>query len=203
LIGTVPNAAEIRGGASLLKTDGTVSTLIQAGAKVYEWDGATNFTEVGSCSATSKLRGHWRTHNYLLSDKVLITDLSLADTVKEWDGNTFQSVTFTDEASAPFGSFYAKYLTISNERAIFAHVKDGAATSPHLIVGSKTSDYTEISVANRPASSLSTADPFYLPMPDLKPINGLAEAFGALIISTEKGRLFNLSGSTAKDFSFN
>jgi hypothetical protein len=202
MIGTVPNAAEIRGGASLLKSDGTVSTLFQAGARVYEWDGLTGFTQVGTVSATAKLRGHWKSHNWLLSDKVLMTDLNLADTVKEWNGSTFQSVTFTKETSAAFGSFYAKYLTISNERAIFGHVKDGSSTSPHLIVGSKTSDYTNISVAQRPVSSLNTSDPFFIPMPDLKPINGISEAFGALILSTEKGRLFNLSGSTAKDFSF-
>ena len=37
LLGTAPNAAEIRGMASLLKTDGTTSMLVQAGATVYEW----------------------------------------------------------------------------------------------------------------------------------------------------------------------
>jgi hypothetical protein len=39
-------------------------------------------------------------------------------------------------------------------------------------------------------------------MPDLKPINGHVEAFGSTILSTQKGRLFNLTGSSAKDFAF-
>jgi hypothetical protein len=201
LIGTVPNASEIRGGASLLKSDGTVSTLFQAGTKVYEWDGTTNFTPVGTVDATAKLRGHWATHNWVLEDKVLITDLSLAETVKEWDGTTFQSSTFTNEAAAAFGNFYAKYCSISNERAVFGNTKDGSSTTPHLIVGSAGSNYQQITVTDRPSSSLSTDDPFYIPMPDLNPINGMVEAFGVSVFSTEKGRLFNLNGTSAKDYS--
>ena len=196
LIGTVPNASEIRGGASLLKSDGTVSTIFQAGTKVYSWDGTTNFTHVGTVDATAKLRGHWRSHNWIPSDKVIITDLSLVETVKEWNGTTFQSTTFTKETGAAFGNFYAKYCSVSNERAVFGNVKDGSSTSPHLIVGSAGSDFTQISVAQRPVSSLSTDDPFYIPMPDLKPINGMVEAFGVSVFSTEKGRLFNLTGTT-------
>jgi hypothetical protein len=201
LIGQVPNGAEIRGGACLLKSDGTVSVLIQAGTNVYQWDGLTSFTKVGTCSANAKLRGHWRSHNWTLGDKVLITDLSLLDTVKEWNGTTYQSVSFTNEDSIAFGSFSAKYLSVSNERAVFAHVKD-VTTSPHMIVGSKRGDYTQITVSDRPASALNEQDPFFLLTPDLKPINGLIEAFGTTVISSVKGRLFNLSGSSAKDFSF-
>lgn len=201
LVGTVPNGSEIRGGGSLLTSDGTVSTVFQAGSKVYEWDGATGFSQVGTCSATAKLRGHWRSHNWALGDKILLTDLNLIDPVKEWDGTTLQNVVFTKENDTAFGTFYAKYLTVSNERAIFANTKDGSNSTPHLIVGSTISDYTQISIANRPATSLNESDPFYIPSPDLKPINGLSEAFGTTIYSTEKGRLFNLNGSSAKDFS--
>lgn len=202
LIGTVPNAAEIRGGGSLLKSDGTVSTLIQAGATVYEWDGATTFTSVGTVAATAQLRGHWRTHNWNLDDLLLLTDLNLQEVIKQWDGTTFQSVTFTNQSDAAFGTFYAKYLNISNERAIYSHVRDPSVTVKHMIVGSERGNYDKISVANRPASSLSEADPFFLLTPDLKPINGHVEAFGTSVISTEQGQLFHLEGSSAKDFSF-
>lgn len=202
LIGRVPNAAEIRGGGSLLKADGTVSTLVQAGANVYEWNGSTTFTKIGTVAATAELRGHWRTHNWVLSNKLLLTDLSLTDVVKEWNGTTFQSVTFTNQVPAAFGTFYAKYLNISNERAVFSHVRDPSTTSPHMMVGSKRSDYTNITIVNRPASSLSEADPFFLLVPDLRPINGHVEAFGTNVLSTERGQLFNLTGSSAKDFAF-
>lgn len=204
LIGTVPNGAEIRGGATLVKSDGTVSVLVQAGASVYEWDGATGFTLKATVNANAKLRGHWRTHNWTLDDLVLITDLSLLEVVKQWDGTTLSNVTFLNGSAsdAAFGTFYAKYCNISDERAIFKHIRDSGGTFPHMIVGSERSLYGTISVADRPASSLSEADPFFLLTPDLKPINGNAEAFGRTIVSTEKGRLFNLSGASAKDFAF-
>lgn len=202
LIGTVPNGAEIRGGGSLLKSDGTVSTLVQAGNTVYEWNGLTTFTSKGTVAATAKLRGHWRSHNWNLDDELILTDLNLAEVVKKWDGTTLASVSFLTKAATAFGSFYAKYLNISDERAIFHHIKDGSGTYGHMIVGSERSDYTVISVADRPASSLAEADPFFLLSPDLKPINGAVEAFGTAIISTERGQLFNLSGSSAKDFKF-
>jgi hypothetical protein len=204
LIGTVPNGAEIRGGGSLVKSDGTISTIIQAGDTVYEWDGADGFTSKGTVNAQARLRGHWRTHNWTLDDELLLTDLNLVDTVKKWDGTTFANVTFLEghDSGASFGTFYAKYLNISDERAIFHNVRDPNTSSPHMIVGSMRSEYTVISVANRPSSSLSESDPFFLLSPDLKPINGAVEAFGTAIISTERGQLFNLSGSSAKDFKF-
>src|SRR6185369_14917396 len=203
LVGTLPNAGAVKGGASLVKFDGTVSTLFQGAGVVYEWDGLDGFTSVGTCNSSAKLRGHWRSHNITLNDKVLLTDLEQVEVIKEWDGTTFQSTTFTDESSVAFGTFYAKYLVVSNERAIFFNCRDPSTANPHMIVGSTRSDYTQITIANRPASSLSEADPFFLLTPDLKPINGAVEAFGALIISSEKGQLFNLAGSSAKDFSFN
>lgn len=204
LIGTLPNGAEVRGGGTLLKSDGTISTIFQGGGSVYEWDGEDGFSLIGSVNANAKLRGHWRSHNWNLDDKLLLTDLSLAETVKEWDGTTFQSVAFLNGSAsdASFGNFYAKYLVISDERAIFSHVKDVSATSPHMIVGSERSRYATISVADRPSSALGESDPFFLLTPDLKPINGHVEAFGTNILSTEKGRLFNLSGASSKDFSF-
>lgn len=203
LIGTVPNAAEIRGGFSLLKADGTVKTAFQAAGNVYEWNGESTFTLIGTCNSASNLRGHWRSHNWTLADKVIVTDLNLSDVVKEWDGTTFQSTTFTNEAGSGFGSFYAKYVNVSNERAIFSNIKDGSGSYPHIIVGSKTSDFTQITTGNKPSSALGVDDPFFLITPDLKPINGHVEAFGTTMISTEKGQIFNLTGSSAKDFAFN
>lgn len=195
LVGTVPNGSEIRGFASLLKSDGTVSTLVQAGSTVYEWDGGSGFTAVGSCSAGAKLRGRLE-HNWQLSDKVLITDLTLTDPVKEWDGTTFQNVTF----AGGFGTFRARYCYVENERAIFANVYSNGTTTPHLLVGSKRGDYTTITVSNRPSSSLSEEDPFFLIQPDNFYINGIAGTRGVLILSSERGSIYKLTGSSAKDY---
>lgn len=202
LIGTVPNAREIKGGGSLLTSSGTISTIFQAEDQVYEWNGLSTFTPVGTVNPSSKLRGHWRSHNWQLDDLLLLTDLNLLDTVKKWDGTTFSNVTFTNEAASGFGNFFARYLNITDERAVFANVKDGGGTSPHMVVGSGRSEYTIITVNDRPSSSLEEGDPFFLLTPDLKPINGHVSAFAHAIISSEKGSLFVLSGASAKDFSF-
>ena len=199
LVGTVPNAGTIKGAASLLKSDGTVSTLIQADGAVYEWTAGPTFTQVGSVDSNSKIRGRLE-QNWQLADKVLITDLALQDVVKEWDGTTFQNVTFTDENSASFGALRAKYCHVSNERAIFANVNDNGTVFAHLLVGSKRGDYTQISVSQRPSSALSAEDPWFLVQPDLYAVNGLIEAFGQHLISSNYGSIFKLAGSDATDF---
>lgn len=196
LVGTVPNGAEIRGFATLLKNDGTVSTLVQAGSTIYEWDGGSGFTAVGSCSATAKLRGRLE-HNWQLDNKVLITDLTLTDPVKEWDGTTLQNVTF----AGGFGTFRARYCYVENERALFANVYSNGTVTPHLIVGSERGDYTTISVSDRPSSSLSEQDAFFLVQPDNFAINGIVATRGVVVVSSSRGSMYKLSGASAKDFS--
>jgi hypothetical protein len=201
LIATVPNAAAVRGGASLIKADGTVSTLFQAGTKVYEWDGQTTFTEEATVSADARLRGHWFRHNWELTNTVIITDLALVETVKSWNGTSWASVAFEDTNGDPFGNFYAMYCNVSDERALYSGCRD-ATTNKHMMVGSERGDYTVVSVDDRPSSSLSEADPFFLLTPDLRAINGHIEAFGVNLVSTTKGQLFQLTGTSAKDFAF-
>jgi hypothetical protein len=199
LVATAPNGEEIRGGGSFKTTAGTTFMFVQAGDTVYKWDG-TSFTNIATVNSTAQLRGHHRTHTWALDDKVIITDLNLAEEVKEWDGTTFQDIAFLSNPSTSFGDFFAKYCVINNERAIFAHVKDSGATNEHMIVGSKGSDYTTISVSDRPSSSLSFDDPWFLLTPDLKPINGLAPFLGTTVFSSDEGQIFKLTGSTAEDF---
>jgi hypothetical protein len=145
-IGTLPNASEVRGFASLLKTDGTVSMLIQGGDTVYEWDGITTFTSVGSVSSSAKLRGKIE-HNWQLDDKVFITDLELEENVLEWDGTTLQ-----DMSENLTGDFKAKYCFIDQERVWFANVISNSVETPHIFIGSAVSDNTDLSVSDRPSS---------------------------------------------------
>ncbi len=199
LVGTATNGQTIRGIIELQKSDGSVSMLVQAGPTVYSWDGTT-FTSVGTVSANSALRGG-RYSTSLLDNYVIITDLNLATPVQKWDGTTFSA--FTHNLG---GLFYAKYCIVVNERAIFANVHSGATATPHVILASAGVSTTTASavgtltVTNRPSSALSASDPFFLPMPDLRNINGLHEAFGLLVISTEGGRFWQLSGSDSTNF---
>ena len=192
-VGTAPNAGSIRGYAQLCRTDGSLSTLIQARDRVYSWNGSTGFTEVGQVNATARLRGGIE-HNFLLENITIITDLERVETVKKWDGTTFAQ--FAHDLG---GDFFAKFCRIFGERAVLANVKTTTDT-PHVALFSKRGDSETLTTGNRPSSGLGLDDPFFLPMPDLKPINGLEFAFGELLFSTERGRLYRLSGSSALDY---
>lgn len=193
LVATAPNAGDIRGFAQNIKRDGSVTTLIQSGAVVYSWDHATTFATVGVVAATAQLRGP-REQNDTLNQRVIITDINQADTVKNWDGATFSD--FTHNLTAT--NFYARYMRVVKERAWFGNVKSGTDL-PHVIVGSKLSDPATLSISDRPASTLVESDPFYLITPDLRPINGFEAAFGTFLISTKRGVLHQIIG----DSSFN
>ena len=197
LLGQVPNGTEIRGFVSLKKpSDNSVSMLVQAEDTVYEWDG-TKFTSVQTVAATAKLRGRI-THNWWLDEKVIVTDINLADVVMEWDGSTLSDVTFTDEDGNSFGTFKAKYCVIQGERALFGNVVSASAT-PHMIVGSKVSEFENITVANKPSSALGEDDPFYILTPDLRDINGMVAAFDTTAVSSKDGQFYKVTGASAKD----
>jgi len=192
-VATATNAGSIDGFAQLVKQNGTTSTLIQAGTNVYEWDLSTAFTLRGTVAAGTKMRG-FREHNFTSSEIVLITDLAQNEVMKTWDGTTFASMTH-----GLGGSFYAKYCRVYRERAFLGNVKSGTAT-PHILLGSKIGDWTNLSTGNRPSAALGLDSAFFLPISDLRPINGLEQAFGQFIISTSLGRLHRLKGTNAFDF---
>lgn len=196
LEGTTPNAKEVRGIISLQKANGQRSVLIQAEDTVYNWDGADTFTSVGSCHPNSRLRGG-KYSTSTLDDFVIITDLEKKTVVKKWDGLTF--VDFAHNLSFP--EFFAKYCFISDERAFFFNVQSDIDV-PHIILGSargtttSTSAVETLAVTDRPSSAVAENDPFFIPMPDLKPINGVVQALGIIAISTLNGQLWKLLGNT-------
>lgn len=195
LVGTAPNAGRINGFAQLVKTDGTISTLVQAGTTVYEvgpdWD---TWTSKGTVLSGARLRGP-RSHIWNLDDVVLISDLAGVEPVMQWDGTTL-----SDVYHMLGGDFIAKYIHIDNERAFFANVISNSVSTPHVVVASARGDYETLSTQNRPSNSLSDDDPFFIPMPDLKPINGMVGAYGLLVFSTLRGQMHKLVGTTPSDF---
>lgn len=196
VLGTATNGLEIRGFAELIKSDGNVSTLVQAGGVIYKYDGESTFTQVGTCNDASRLRGT-RYSTSQTDDKVIITDLAKLTAVHTWDGTTFERLSHNVASEV-----YAAYCVFDKERALFGNVRTTTDT-PHLLVGSERDDITKLTVTNRPSSALSEADPFFIPMPDLRRINGLVGAFGNVLISTSgdaAGSFHVLAGSSAKDF---
>lgn len=197
LVATAPNLGEIRGGAQLKKQDASLSTLIQSGSNVYSWDGTTSgFTLVGTVAPGARIRGHVHTQNWTLDEYVIITDLELRQPVMTWDGTTFAKL-----AHNLSGEFYAKYCFVEGEAAWFANIVSGSTptATPHMIVRSKISDPLTLSVSDRPSSSLGVDDPFFVLAPDLRPVNGILAAFGIIMASTQDGRLYKITGTSAKD----
>ena len=201
LLGQADNAKEIRGFATLKKTDGTVSMLVQAGNRVYEWDG-TDFTSVGTVDPNARIRGK-REAIWNLADKVIIADLELQEDLMEWDGTTLTTTTFlASNGSDAFGTFRAKYVLIDNERALYFNIHDNGGEFPHLMVSSERGNYLIVSTGDRPSSSIGADAPFFLPMPQLKAINGVAKGFGVIGVSQEDGDFEKLVGSTSQDFAW-
>ena len=193
LVGTAPNAGSIRGYAQLCETDGTLTTVIQARDKMFSWDGSDGFTEVGLVNAASRIRGGIE-HNFLLEDITIITDLEKLETVKKWNGTTFTQ--FNHNLG---GDLFAKFCRVFGERAWVGNVKTTIDT-PHVVLASVRGSSEELSNADRPISSLGLDSAFFLPMLDLRPINAMELTFGEFLFSTERGRLYNLTGSSAFDY---
>jgi len=176
----------------LIKNDNTETTLVQLGAEVFSWDGDITYTDVGTVTATSKLRGT----TWSLGGYSVITDIEKLTVVKKWDGTTFSTLT-----TGLGADLYAKYGIVHLGRMWLFNVKAGTDT-PHLMVASLYEDPTSYDTSKRAQSStFSTGnEAFYMTTPDLLPINGVALFFGTLIISTENGRIWKLTGTDSTDF---
>lgn len=200
LIATAPNGGAINGLAQLVDCDCNVDTIIQAGGTIYAWNGDQTFTEVGQVSAGAKLRGP-REQNFTLDNYVIVTDLAGAETVKRWDGTTF-----TDLNHDLGGDLFAKYCRVYNERAWLGNIKTSVSpgsavvNTPHIILASERGNGEVYSTGERPSSAIGLDSAFFLPTPDLRAVNGLEAAFGEFLISSLRGRLYHLTGSSAFDY---
>lgn len=192
LAGTAANAGDIRGIMQLVKRSGAQTTLIQSGAIVYEWDGGATFTSRGTVNATSKLRDTY----WSLTDILIITDLQKLTVVKQWDGTTLSDLT-----TGLGVSLYAKYGVVHKGRVWLFNVTAGTDT-PHLMVASAFENPVSYNTSARAGDSsfVTGNEAFYMVAPDLKPINGVVVFHNQLVISTQEGRLFRLSGNDSTNF---
>ena len=198
--GTATNASPINGLLQLVKRNNSETTLVQSGDTVYLWDGASSFTSKGTVSSSSRLRDTY----WSLGDYIIITDTAKTTVIKQWDGTTL-----TTQTTGLGTSLFAKYGVVKDGRVWLANVTTTTDT-PHLIIASKFEDPTsyDTSVRGGPvetggSTSFSTGtEAFYILSPDLKPINGMVLFYDQLVISTEGGRLYRLSGSDATTYKF-
>ena len=194
LAGTATNASSINGFAQLVKRNNTETTLVCADTTVYQWDGTT-FTSRGTVTSGTLMRDvYWS-----LGDYLILVDVAKLTVVKTWDGTTFSTLTTGLGAT----NLFAKYGIVHRGRVWLFNVTT-ATDTPHLMVASAFETPTSYDVALRAkAASFTTGnEAFYMLTPDLKPINGVAVFHDQLIISTEDGRLFKLTGSDSKDYAW-
>lgn len=192
LMGTATNNSAITGFAQLVKKTGSNTTLVTAGTAVYLWDGST-FTSKGSVTAPAKLRDVY----WALDDYLLLTDINLNNVVKKWDGTTL-----ADATTGLGAALYAKYGIEKDNRIWLFNIKSGSTPLPHMIVVSKFEDPAVFDTSQRAITgTFSTGlEAFYMYAPDLRPINGAVLFQDQLIISTQDGRLFKLTGTDAKTY---
>jgi hypothetical protein len=194
LKGTAPNGAEIQGIMQLIKRDDSTTTLIQAGTLVYSWDGTNSFTTVGTVSSSSLLRDSY----WSLDDISIITDLSLATVVKQWNGTSFATMT---HAISGVTNLYAKYSVVWQNRVWLFNIKTDSTDLPHVLLASEFNNYDNYNNSWTPTSTtLTSSAPFFLVIPDNRPINGVAAFFNTLLISTKGGRIFKLTGTDATNY---
>lgn len=200
LKGTAPNGGKITGFLQLVKRDNTETSLVVAGSTVYQWDGSSTFTSKATGLVTDALlRGaYWSLGEYLI-----ITDVNLNNVVKTWDGTTFTAMTHTGVV----GNLFAKFAIVHLNRVWLFNITIGSTNYPHMILVSKFEDPTNWDNSTRGGpttvggGSFSTGlEAFYLLVPDLKPINGVCLFQDQLVFSTDKGQMWNLTGTSAKDF---
>lgn len=200
LAGTAPNGGTITSLMQLVTRANAQSTLVAAGATVYEWDGGSGWTSKGTVAAPALLRDAY----WALTDISIITDISLNNPVKQWDGTTFSTLT-TGLGSA----LYAKYAIVFLNRVWLFNIKSGSSTFPHMILACAFENPNLFDPTTRGGpttvggGTFSTGlEAFYLFVPDLKPINGVCLFANQLIISTDTGRMWNLQGTDSETFQF-
>lgn len=199
-MGTATNGKNITGIMQLITRTNAETTLVCADDTVYQWDGASTFTSKASVTGTATFRDV----TWALGDYLVITDIDLNNVVKKWDGTTFSSL------STGLGSpLYAKYGIVHLNRVWLFNIKSGTTALPHMILACKFEDPTNWDTATRGGpttvggGSFSTGlEPFFLLVPDLKAINGVCLYQNSLVISTDKGRLWQLSGTSSSSFQF-
>ena len=194
LKGTCPNGANVDSIMQLTKRDDTETTLVKAGTLVYKWDGSTTFTPVATVATSSLFRSSY----WALDEVLCITDLNKATVMKQWNGTSFATMT---HAAPGVTNLYAKYSAVWQNRLWLFNVTTDSTDLPHVVLASEFDNYDSFDTTKTPTSTTLTAGvAFFLTMPDLKAINGVAQFYDTLVISTHNGRLFKITGSDTTDY---
>lgn len=212
--------------------DYLVITDIAKSVPILRWDGSevirqkTNLKS-GSAQSVSSITRSGTTatvttasnHGYSSGDLVHIAGANEGDYNGEFEITVTANDTFTYEVTgspstpatgtitADFGTeLYARYGVVHQGRVWLFNVKtdDGSASdNPHLMAASEFEDPTNFDTATRVGDAgFSGNEAFFMLSPDLEPINGVAVFNKEIVLSTQSGRLFRLTGSDSTNYSW-
>jgi hypothetical protein len=163
------------------------------------------------------------THGFTSGDLVSIAGASESEyngeyeiTVSDADTYTYTisgspATPITTTITADLGvELKAKYSVVKDNRVWLFNINTDGTTLPHAILASKFEDPENFDTAVRGTAQDATStfttttksDPFFLLSPDLRPINGATFFLNTLVISTEGGKLYRLTGSDPSDYNF-
>ena len=196
-LGTATNEGQIYAIMQLQSRDGSLTQLVKAGSTIYSWDMSTGFTTEAT-SVNGILYGFY----WGLDDYLIIVDRTLNNYIAYWDSSTYATL------NIGLTNPSARYGITHNGRAWFFNLRIDDTFYPNVILASEFENINNCTISDQgnmqdPTTSFtSSSDPFFLVSPDMKPINGVVEHLGSLIISTFNGGLFRLEGNDATDYNF-
>lgn len=195
----------------LLNWDGTTVTRHKTGLTTGSPTANTSITEVSGTYTVTKI-----SHGYETGDLVTLSGVVPAGLNGEFEVTKLTADTFSFATTAGLGAagtpgssvigtvVYAKYGIVHNGRLWLFNVKTDSNDTPHLMVASAFEDTETFDTTQRAVSGTFATgnEAFYIVMPDLRAINGVALFHNQLVLSTENGRLYRLTGSDASDYAF-
>ena len=155
-------------------------------------------------------------HNMSDGDLVQIAGADQTDYNGEFEVNQTSTTIFTMEvANSPTtpatGTITftkspvvgANYVAVHGGRVWLGHIKIDNTATKHMLLVSKFEEAESYDTSARNAAAgIGANDAFFMLTPDLLPINGIVEFLGQLVVSTEGGKLFKLTGSDATDYNW-
>ena len=198
-ISVADNGEAITGLVQLRKRNDTLSTLVQAGTSLYRYAPTSMTTVVATVASGAKLRGIGSQYNWELGDYQIITDIALSEPVSTWNGTTYSAMGHTIPGVT---NFYAKYAAVKDGRVWLFNIRTDGDYNPHMLLASEYEDASNYDSSTLGESVGASTDPFYMLSPDMRTINGACLFKNQLIISTNNGRLFRLSGTDPSTYAW-
>ena len=197
----------------MLKWDGTTCERLKTTLASGVPQSVTSINRSGT-TATVITAG---AHGYSSGDLVIIagaveTDYNIEAEITVTNTTTFTytvagspSTPATGTITVDFGvELFARYAAIHNNRLWLFNVKtnDGTeADTPHLMVASAFEDIESFDTAARAEDGTLTGnEAFYILSNDLKPVNGVVLFNKELVISTEDGKMYRLTGNDSTNY---